>query len=125
MTATDPTSSAPHRVALGTWPSPLEPAPRLAVALGLGKEDLWFKRDDLVGLGGGGNKTRKLEFTTASALAAGTDTLVTVGAPLSNQGVVLDPTYTGRAMAGLIAAVRDGMILHGQTTVFWHTGGLP
>nr|WSY58117.1 hypothetical protein OG999_05555 [Streptomyces sp. NBC_00886] len=40
-------------------------------------------------------------------------------------GLVLHPTYTGRAMAGLIAAVRGGDIRPGERTVFVHTGGLP
>ncbi|MFC9931366.1 D-cysteine desulfhydrase family protein [Streptomyces sp. NPDC127190] len=71
-------------VPLGTFPTPLEPAPRLAAALGLGPDDLWIKRDDLTGLGGGGNKIRKLEWTAGAALAEGADTLVTTGAPQSN-----------------------------------------
>ncbi|MDP9235968.1 MAG: D-cysteine desulfhydrase family protein [Chloroflexota bacterium] len=37
------------------------------------------------------------------------------------EGLVLDPVYTGKAMAGLIAAARDGRI--GGTVVFLHTGG--
>ncbi|MEU2585390.1 pyridoxal-phosphate dependent enzyme [Streptomyces avermitilis] len=41
------------------------------------------------------------------------------------EGIVLDPVYSGRAMAGLIAAVRDGDIRPAQRTVFLHTGGLP
>jgi 1-aminocyclopropane-1-carboxylate deaminase/D-cysteine desulfhydrase-like pyridoxal-dependent ACC family enzyme len=45
-------------VSLGTWPTPMEPMPRLARALGPRPEDLWIKRDDLTGLGGGGNKIR-------------------------------------------------------------------
>jgi D-cysteine desulfhydrase len=71
-------------VLLGTWPTPLEPAPRLARALGLEDDDLWLKRDDLVGLAGGGNKVRKLEFTVGAALDDGADTLVTTGAAQSN-----------------------------------------
>jgi D-cysteine desulfhydrase family pyridoxal phosphate-dependent enzyme len=39
------------------------------------------------------------------------------------EGIVLDPVYTGKAMAGLIAAVRTGRITAGDTVVFWHTGG--
>jgi L-cysteate sulfo-lyase len=66
----------------GTWPTPLDPAPRLAAALGL--QELWIKRDDLIGLGGGGNKVRKLQYTCAEAIAAGATTLITVGAPQSN-----------------------------------------
>lgn len=69
---------------LATWPTPLEAAPRLAAALGLGPEDLWVKRDDLVGLGGGGNKVRKLEATLAVALAQGATAVVTSGAAQSN-----------------------------------------
>ncbi|TWV55580.1 D-cysteine desulfhydrase family protein [Streptomyces misionensis] len=71
-------------VPLGTFPTPVEAAPRLAEALGLGPEDLWVKRDDLTGLGGGGNKIRKLEWTVGAALAEGADTLVTTGAAQSN-----------------------------------------
>lgn len=41
------------------------------------------------------------------------------------EGLVLDPIYTGRAMAGLVAAVEDGDIVPGQRTVFLHTGGMP
>lgn len=72
------------RVRLGTWPTPVEPAPRLASMLGLEPSALWVKRDDLTGLGGGGNKVRKLEWTVGGALADGADTLVTTGAPQSN-----------------------------------------
>jgi L-cysteate sulfo-lyase len=41
------------------------------------------------------------------------------------EGLVLDPTYTGRALAGLVAAVAEGEIVPGERVVFLHTGGLP
>ncbi len=69
--------------------TPLEPLPRFSAQLaascpgGAGPE-VWVKRDDLLGLFPGGNKTRKLEFLVADALAQGADTLVTCGAPQSN-----------------------------------------
>jgi L-cysteate sulfo-lyase len=69
---------------LGSWPTPLEAAPRLARSVGLDPSDLWVKRDDLTGLGGGGNKVRKLEWLCAAAVARGADTLVTCGARQSN-----------------------------------------
>ena len=72
------------RLSLTTLPTPLEPAPRLAEALGLRPVGLWIKRDDLTGLGAGGNKVRKLERTVAVALRDGADTLVTTGAAQSN-----------------------------------------
>lgn len=62
--------------------TPLEHAPNLSAALG--GPNIWIKRDDLLGLAAGGNKTRKLEFLVADALAQGCDTLITVGAPQSN-----------------------------------------
>ncbi len=62
--------------------TPLEPLPQLSAALG--GPEIWIKRDDMLGLGGGGNKTRKLEFLMAAALAEGADTIVTMGAPQSN-----------------------------------------
>ena len=72
------------RLVLGSYPTPVEPAPRLARALGLAEDDLVLKRDDLLGLGGGGNKVRKLERTAAEAVRRGATTLVTTGAAQSN-----------------------------------------
>lgn len=62
--------------------TPLQPLPRLTAALG--GPEIWIKRDDLTGLGAGGNKTRKLEFLVADALEQGADMLITTGAPQSN-----------------------------------------
>jgi D-cysteine desulfhydrase family pyridoxal phosphate-dependent enzyme len=41
------------------------------------------------------------------------------------EGILLDPVYTGKAMAGLIDMVRRGQFAPQQTVVFWHTGGQP
>jgi L-cysteate sulfo-lyase len=73
-----------QRTTLATWPTPLEPAPRLGEAVGLRPGNLWLKRDDLTGLAAGGNKIRKLEWTVGAAVADGADTLDTTGAPQSN-----------------------------------------
>ncbi len=77
-------------------PTPLEPLTHLSKHLG--GPEIWIKRDDLTGLTGGGNKTRKLEFLVADALAQGADTLVTVGAPQSNH-----------CRLTLAAAVKEGL----------------
>jgi len=50
----------------------------------LGGPELWIKRDDQTGLATGGNKTRKLEFLIADALAQKADVILTVGAAQSN-----------------------------------------
>jgi len=70
------------RVSIAHLPTPLEMLPRLTAYLG--GPQLWAKRDDQTGLATGGNKTRKLEFLVAEALAQGADTLVTCGAAQSN-----------------------------------------
>ena len=41
------------------------------------------------------------------------------------EGILLDPVYTGRAMAGLIDLIRWGAFTRGQKVLFWHTGGMP
>jgi D-cysteine desulfhydrase len=41
------------------------------------------------------------------------------------EGVILDPVYSGKAMAGLIDQVRSGRIRKGESIVFVHTGGTP
>jgi 1-aminocyclopropane-1-carboxylate deaminase/D-cysteine desulfhydrase-like pyridoxal-dependent ACC family enzyme len=41
-----------------------------------------------------------------------------------SEGVLVDPIYTAKALAGLVSLVRSGE-LDGQTAVFWHAGGLP
>jgi D-cysteine desulfhydrase len=69
------------RLRLGTLPTPLQPAPRLSDALGV---EIWLKRDDLTGLGLGGNKVRGLEYLLADALEQGCDCVVTGGGPQSN-----------------------------------------
>jgi D-cysteine desulfhydrase family pyridoxal phosphate-dependent enzyme len=69
------------RVPLAELPTPVQEMPRLSEFVG---RRLLIKRDDLTGLAFGGNKTRKLEFLSAAALAEKADTLITGGAPQSN-----------------------------------------
>ena len=76
-------------------PTPLEHLPRLSAQLGV---ELWIKRDDLTGHGGGGNKIRQLEFYFGAARNAGADTILITGAVQSN--------YVRAAAA---AAARCGM----------------
>ena len=40
------------------------------------------------------------------------------------EGILVDPVYTAKALAGLIGLVRSG-VLDGQRAIFWHGGGLP
>lgn len=69
------------RIEITHAPTPLEFAPRLSAEIDC---NLFIKRDDCTGLGGGGNKTRKLEYLIADAQKQGADTLVTIGGLQSN-----------------------------------------
>lgn len=76
--------------------TPIEFLPRFTKALG--GAEIYIKRDDLLGLTAGGNKTRKLEFLVAEALEQGADTLITCGAVQSNH-----------CRLTLAAAVKEGL----------------
>jgi len=97
------------RVRLAYLPTPLQPLPRLSAALAgpHGGPEIWVKRDDLTGLGGGGNKVRKLELLLADAQAQGAHTLVTTGGAQSNHA---RQTAAVAARAGL----RCVLVLAGQ-----------
>lgn len=70
------------RFQLAQLPTPVHRLENFAAQLGC--PQLWIKRDDLTGLEGGGNKTRKLEFLVGDARNKGADMLVTAGAIQSN-----------------------------------------
>jgi D-cysteine desulfhydrase len=67
-------------------PTPIQRLARLEQVLGTatGRARLWVKRDDVMGVGGGGNKLRKLEFLIGEAVAQGCDTFITTGGLQSN-----------------------------------------
>jgi 1-aminocyclopropane-1-carboxylate deaminase/D-cysteine desulfhydrase-like pyridoxal-dependent ACC family enzyme len=94
--------NAVPRAGLATLPTPLEQGRELP-----GGARLWVKRDDLTGLGVGGNKARKLEFLCGRALADGCDTLVTVGAAQSNHCRM-------SAAAGAVLGLETHLVLSGH-----------
>jgi L-cysteate sulfo-lyase len=88
----------PRYALLEGW-TPIQRLERLERAIGRsGGPGIYVKRDDLMGLGGGGNKLRKLEFLIGDALAQGCDTFITTGARQSNH-----------ARLSAAAAARAGM----------------
>jgi len=139
------------RRSLGTYPTPLVRLENLSRELG---RAVYVKRDDALGPACGGNKTRKLEYLLADAIEAGATKIVTVGGPQSNHArltaaaarmlglephlllfgsepkrvvgnLLLDPTYTGKAFAGLLDLHASGYFGDEEPVIFWHTGGLP
>jgi 1-aminocyclopropane-1-carboxylate deaminase len=90
-------------------PSPIHPLERLTSHLG--GASIWAKRDDCnSGLAFGGNKTRKLEYLVADALAQGCDTLVSIGGVQSNHT---------RQVAAVSAHLGLGCVLVQESWVEW------
>jgi L-cysteate sulfo-lyase len=93
----------------GAVPDPVERVAALVTALGGDASGLRLRRDQV----GGGYGVPTGAAGAALRTAARTE------------GLLLDPVYTAKALAGLAAAVADGSIRPGEPTVFVHTGGLP
>jgi len=90
-------------------PSPVHRLDRLTAHLG--GAEVWAKRDDCnSGLAYGGNKTRKLEYLVADALATGCDTLVSIGGVQSNHT---------RQVAAAAARCGLGCVLVQESWVDW------
>ncbi len=73
------------RLSLGLFPTPIQRLEKLSRLLGI---ELWIKRDDLTGLGLGGNKVRKLEFLLAEAKMQGAELVFTTGGAQSNHAML-------------------------------------
>src|SRR5512132_1221420 len=98
------------RVALLFGPSPVHRLERLSEHL-RGEVEIWAKREDCnSGLAYGGNKTRKLEYLVADALAQGCDTLVSIGGVQSNHT---------RQVAAAAARAGLGCLLVQESWVDW------
>jgi len=102
------------RVSLLFGPSPVHRLERLSEHLG-GRVEIWAKRDDCnSGLAFGGNKTRKLEYLAADALAQGCDTLLSIGGVQSNHT---------RQVAAVAAHLGLGCVLVQEHWVEWDDPG--
>jgi L-cysteate sulfo-lyase len=93
----------------GAVPDPAQRVAALVAALGGGPGALRLDRDQV----GEGYARLTSAAVTAMRTAARTE------------GLLLDPVYTGKAIAGLASAVNEGIVRPGERTVFVHTGGLP
>jgi len=85
-------AAATPRIALGKFPTPVEPLTSQSVP----GFELWIKRDDQTNADYGGNKVRKLERVLSEALARGATRIVTVGAAGSHH-VLATTRFGGRA----------------------------
>lgn len=73
------------RINFGILPTPLHKLENISGLLGT---NVWIKRDDLIGVGLGGNKIRKLEYLLAEAKAQGAEVVFTTGGAQSNHAML-------------------------------------
>lgn len=99
LTHLDAALAAYPRATLLEGPTPIQKLSRLSQLPEMNGCNLYVKRDDLTGLGGGGNKLRKLEFLLGEALAEGADTLVTWGGLQSNHARLTAAVAARQGMA--------------------------
>ncbi|KRE36531.1 1-aminocyclopropane-1-carboxylate deaminase/D-cysteine desulfhydrase [Paenibacillus sp. Soil724D2] len=102
------------RVKLGEWPTPLQEARQLSERLGT---RILVKREDLSGLGGGGNKARKLEFHLGRAIAEQATHIITTGAAQSNHAHLT-------AAAARKLGLQVHLVLNGQSDLPRTSGNL-
>jgi 1-aminocyclopropane-1-carboxylate deaminase/D-cysteine desulfhydrase-like pyridoxal-dependent ACC family enzyme len=91
----------------------LEAAEKCAQELGLGVR---LQPQDIV---------NHVEYAGEGYAAPTPEGLAAVRLVASHEGILLDPVYTGKAMAALIDHIRRGLLQPGDTVVFLHTGGYP
>ena len=180
------------RIPLAVLPTPIQKLENISRLLGT---NVWIKRDDLTGIGLGGNKVRKLEFLLADAKRQGAEIVFTTGGAQSNhamltaacakklgmtpililkkrgvterkgnqlleldftptaenvhlidmcgpgytipspegnaairmmaenEGLFLDPVYTGKAFAGLVKMAREGQFKPTDNVLYLYSGG--
>ena len=74
-----------EKVSLGIFPTPIQKLDNISRILGV---QVYVKRDDMAGLGLGGNKIRKLEYLLAQAKAQGAQVVFTTGGAQSNHAML-------------------------------------
>lgn len=94
------------RLSLGLFPTPIHKLENISRELGA---EIWIKRDDLTGLGLGGNKVRKLEFLLAEAKAQGAEIVFTTGGAQSNHAMLTAAAANRLGMTPILILKKRGV----------------
>ena len=94
------------RVPLGAFPTPLHRLDGVSRLLGT---NVYLKRDDLTGLGLGGNKVRKLEFLLADAREKGAEVVFTTGGAQSNHAMLTAAAAAKLGMRAILILKKRGV----------------
>ena len=94
------------RLSLGIFPTPIHRLDHISRLLG---REIYIKRDDMTGLGLGGNKTRKLEFLLADAKAKGAEIVFTTGGAQSNHAMLTAAAAGRLGMKAILVLKKRGV----------------
>ncbi|MBQ6475357.1 MAG: D-cysteine desulfhydrase family protein [Clostridia bacterium] len=94
------------RISLGVFPTPIHRLDNISAKLGT---NVFIKRDDLTGLGLGGNKTRKLEFLLADAKKKGAELVFTTGGAQSNHAMLTAAACTRLGLKCILILKKRGV----------------
>ena len=94
------------RISLGILPTPIHKLENISRLLG---RNIYIKRDDMTGLGLGGNKIRKLEFLLADAKAQGAEIVFTTGGAQSNHAMLTAAAAGKLGMKAVLVLKKRGV----------------
>ncbi len=108
------------RVSLGLFPTPIQKLENISRLLGV---QIYCKRDDLTGLGLGGNKVRKLEFLLADARAQGAQVVFTTGGAQSNHAMLTAAAAQRLGMRPILILKKRGVTARRGNQLLEHLMG--
>ena len=108
------------RVALGLFPTPIQKLENVSRRFGV---NVYLKRDDLTGLGLGGNKVRKLEFLLADAKAQGAEVVFTTGGAQSNHAMLTAAAANRLGMKPILILKKRGVTARRGNQLLEHLMG--
>ena len=108
------------RVALGLFPTPIQKLENVSRRFGA---NVYLKRDDLTGLGLGGNKVRKLEFLLADAKVQGAQVVFTTGGAQSNHAMLTAAAANRLGMRPILILKQRGVTARRGNQLLEHLMG--
>lgn len=109
------------KVSLGVFPTPVQKLHNISRLLGT---QVCVKRDDLTGLGLGGNKVRKLEYLLADAKAQGAEVVFTTGGAQSNHAMLTAAAARKLGMTPILILKKRGVTARQGNQLLEHLMGV-
>ena len=109
------------RISIGVFPTPVQKLDNVSRLLGT---QVYVKRDDLTGLGLGGNKVRKLEYLLADAKAQGAEVVFTTGGAQSNHAMLTAAAARKLGMMPILILKKRGVTARQGNQLLEHLMGV-